>query len=202
GRHEQRGPTLRHLAPVRVIAFGSDGELIAVGTGGTEKDPESPYSHPGAGEVRLWRAATRPHVGAPPRHPTPRWALAFPPGGRLLLTGCEDGAARFFSVATGAQVGKALQGVGTVTSVAVSRDGKTAFASAAGGETARLWDAPPEHLFGKLLLQGGVVTGLSFSPDGRLLLTGTEDGLVRLWDAPAGLRVAPLPCGSPKVVAG
>jgi WD40 repeat protein len=200
-RRERRGPTLRHFASVRVLAFSPDGQLVAVGTGGAAKDPESQVPHLGAGEVRLWRAATGQPVGAPLRHPMPVWSLAFTPGGRLLLTGCEDGAARFFSVASGAQVGKALQGTGTVTSVAISRDGKMAFASAAGGETARLWDVPPEDRFGRLLLQGGVVTNLAFNPDGGLLLTGTEDGLVRLWDAADSRLLAPLPPVERKVVA-
>src|SRR5262249_23189182 len=39
------------------------------------------------------------------------------------------------------------------------------------------------------------------SHDGRLLLTGTDDGLVRLWDAADGRLLAPLPRVEQKVVA-
>ena len=66
-------------------------------------------------------------------HPDAVHSLAFSPEGRLLLTGCVDVQARFFAVSSGIQVGKGLGHNGTVTSVAYSPDGKTAFTSTAGG---------------------------------------------------------------------
>ena len=58
--------------------------------------------------------------------------------------------------------------------------------------TIRLWDTAT-GAGGVLLGHRERVTGLSFSPDGGLLVTGSQDGTVRLWptDPFQGLPVAP-----------
>ncbi|MFF3576840.1 nSTAND1 domain-containing NTPase, partial [Streptomyces mirabilis] len=74
-----------------------------------------------------------------------------------------------------------------VTSVAISRDGRT-LASAGGSET-RLWDltnpTAPRAL-GVPIKHDGWVNSVAFSPDGRTLVTGEEGnedgGSVQLWD--------------------
>jgi WD40 repeat protein len=48
--------------------------------------------------ARLWEAATGRPLGAPYPHPAALHAVAFSPDGRTLLTGCEDGLARFWEV--------------------------------------------------------------------------------------------------------
>src|SRR5262249_14086799 len=40
-----------------------------------------------------------------------------------------------------------------------------------------------------------VVSAAAFSPDGRRILTGAEDGRARLWDAATGAELASLPHG-------
>jgi WD40 repeat protein len=73
-----------------------------------------------------------------------------------------------------------------VTGLAFSPDGRTLAATFAGtGNQIYLWDAQ-----GKLLKRmshpGAHLTGLAFSPDGKTILTGSADGIPRLWDVETG----------------
>jgi tetratricopeptide (TPR) repeat protein len=59
--------------------------------------------------------------------------------------------------------------------------------------TLKVWDSAN----GKLLWNGeghkDVITGIAFSPDGKIVLTGSRDGTARLWDTASGR-----PIGQPK----
>jgi WD40 repeat protein/tRNA A-37 threonylcarbamoyl transferase component Bud32 len=189
-----RGLVMRHPGRVKAVAFSPDGEMVATGCVIEEDDPETGGHLISGGEARLWWAATGRALGASLAHPAPVWAVAFSPGGRLLLTGCEDGGARLFLTVNGMQVGKSLEHEGLVREVAFRPDGRAVLTASAGGDrhaAARLWQLPPEQLFGKPLLQGSRVLTLAFSPDGHTLLTGGDHRAAQLWDVPAGQRTGP-----------
>jgi len=57
--------------------------------------------------------------------------------------------------------------------------------------TARLWSLHPVEGIGRdapITLSGhvGTVSSAAFSPDGKILATGSHDGTVRLWDLVTG----------------
>jgi WD40 repeat protein len=54
--------------------------------------------------------------------------------------------------------------------------------------------APPPRPLRLRLLQGhaGAVTAVAATPDGRRIVSGSEDGLLRVWDAPSGAGLATL----------
>jgi WD40 repeat protein len=81
-----------------------------------------------------------------------------------------------------------------VYSVAFSPDGKTVV-TGSNDHTARLWavaTGAPVGVVGGTYIVGGMtyftsgVRSVAFSPDGKTILTGNDDGTARLWDATSG----------------
>jgi len=123
-------------------------------------------------------------------HPDKVLCLAVSPDEKVLLTGCADGTARLWDLATGDLLGPSFRHGGAVHAVAWAPDGAT-LATAGADRTARLWDRATGRAARAALGHPGVVRALAFSPDGRFLATGCADGKVRLWELAGGTKPRP-----------
>ncbi len=190
-----RSPLMVHRGRVRAVAFSPDGALAATASAIQEVNFQTRTTTIGGGEVQLWRVPTGEAIGQPLPHPKPVESLAFSPKGRRLLTGCEDGDARMFLIASGELMAKLPSNGGMIAQVAFRSDGEGCSISCIGGKStsgARLWSVAPEDGLPRLLLHGETVRTLGFSPDGSALFSGGDDRVGRLWEVATGR-----PHGSP-----
>jgi WD40 repeat protein/tRNA A-37 threonylcarbamoyl transferase component Bud32/uncharacterized protein YbaR (Trm112 family) len=185
-----RDPVRKVAQPylVAAVAFDPHGQTFL--TGGI-----SPFSR--QGEARLFHTATTEPRGAPLPHPKPVLAAAFSPDGATILTGTGDptlgrspAEARLWDAATGKLIGQPLPHGGSIAGVSFSPAGTT-FLTACSDWHARLWDVSSRKLlqtFEHSPAQGAV-TAVAFSPDERIIITGSgtpKTGQAIQWDLISG----------------
>jgi WD40 repeat protein len=179
-----------HVGPSLSLTVAPDG--LTAYSGGQDKT------------IRVWNLADgkllRTLIG-----PVPVTAVAIVEGGKTLVSGGGDGTIRWLDASDGA-VRLLLKGhTAAVVDLAVlpaGSPGGLRVVSASEDGTARLWtiaahsDGPassaktnqPPAGSPPLVLAGhkGAVRGLSLTPDGRTIVSGGDDGTVRLWGAKDG----------------
>ncbi|MFO0887754.1 MAG: serine/threonine-protein kinase [Isosphaeraceae bacterium] len=168
-----REPILVHGAPIWGVAYSPDSKRLV--TCGFDK------------KARVWDAATGRPARPPLAHPAWVTRAAFSPDGAWLATGSFDGKARLWDAATGRVVGPTYLHQGTIWNVDISPDGKNLLTDSK-DQTARVWDvAASAGDEGRLLPTSMRSHSLdaAFSPDGRTVVAGFDDG-ARLWDATTG----------------
>ena len=157
-----------HAGGTLAVAWQSGGEQFA--TSGQD------------GEVRLWDARTR---AARVIHSAVTWSerLGWSSNGKLLAVATgralqvfgSDGAPR---VSLPAQNG---------VIAAIAWRGKTSELASVGNGGANLHRLEPQVLSRELPWQGACLTA-SWSPDGRVLASGMQDGSVHFWNVAAGTQ--------------
>jgi WD40 repeat protein len=172
------------------VAYNPDGKLLA--TSGQE-----------SAVVNLWDLTANPPVPLPLEgHSKPVTSVAFDPSGRFLASGSWDKSVILWDTRTRQQLGQPLVGhVGYVFCVAFSPDGKL-LASGSGKpqpspdfreRTIILWDVRTHRPLGSPLSgHQGAVNSVAFSPDGKLLASGSDDSTVILWDVRTHRRLGQL----------
>jgi WD40 repeat protein len=183
------GPVLKHQG-LRTGRFSPTGRWVV--TAGLD------------GVARLWETSSGQLV-ASPRHGLPIKAsveaVAFSPNEGIVATGGADGAVRLWDTDTGESLEVAMLHRGPVRCVAFSPDGKLIASGAiavedhakkkkviVGGET-RVWDAATGELRHPPITCAKPVWSVAFNPDGRLLLTGSEDSYARFYWAASGRQL-------------
>jgi WD40 repeat protein len=114
--------------------------------------------------------------------------LAFSGNGRLLATGGGDGVAKLWDVGDPQEPSLLLPG-GFPYIFAISPDGCRLATAKVGQSAVGLWDwdlKTRNELRSFEWHKGGGVPAVASSRDGRNLATGSDDGIVKLWDVSTG----------------
>jgi len=174
--------SIQHSRPVRAVAISDDGNIVISG-GGTEGDYD--------GGDKGVRVADRRGGSSSllDRHYHMVSALAISPSGDRAVIASQD--TLFVYDDTRWNSARKLEGQGgTIYSVALSRDGRIAISSGGGdGQTLRVWAVKEGTCIrGWGVPQSGTRTlgAVALTADGRLAVSGSSDGTVRVWDVGQG----------------
>jgi len=148
------------------IAASPDGKLLALGI----SDNKTQLINPEDGSVIR---NLKSNYGG--------WAVAFSPDSQYIVSGTSQGILKW---ATSSGIWQLTNGGqdNTVKSLAFSHDGKTL----AGGGSGFIyfWNMENGELINQLEDDRfGVMNSLDFSPDDSMIVSGSADNIVRVWDA-------------------
>lgn len=170
--HTSTGDTVRilrgHDSGVYALGFSPNGELLA--SGSTD------------GTVRLWEVDTGQAAAVLPGHGAPVTDVQFRPDGKLLASAAANGTIRIWDVASRRTLMVLTdREASPIRSVAFHPRERT-LATGCNDGVIRLWPLTPGAQ--PKLLRGHTnrVTGVAFSQDGSLLVSGSWDQTVRVWN--------------------
>lgn len=167
---------LIHKAPIRVVHFNSDGQLIL--TGSID------------GVVRVWSSQTGEQVGKDLILPGVVMEAKFRPGHDQLVNGksgslivavaWEDGTALLWDVMTHEQSELIHSKSISLTALCFRNDGQFVATGSEDG-TVKIWNAETGKPVGEPLRHPAPLRDAEFSPDGTKLVTGSDDGTLTIW---------------------
>jgi WD40 repeat protein len=164
--------------PLRTADFSPDGASVAAAGEGPA--------------VFLWRPLDRRLPDELGRHTSRIESVAFAPDGGSVASASWDGTVRLWQIDDPNKRLPPLRGDGKeLSSVAFSSDGSRLAAGGFSGSV-WVWDSQTRRLVTRLPGRQ-VIWNLSFSRDGRFLVTAAEDGVARVFAIASGRAVAQLP---------
>jgi WD40 repeat protein len=160
---------------VYAIALSPDGKKVASGSGD--------------GVVRLWDVATGKVIAKWVGHTGITYCVSWRrDGGRVVSGSHDDGTARVWDVESGKTVLAIETGFWNVDAVICSPD-TTMIATGGGGgeENLKIWDAKTGKLVANLKRHTDTVTCLTWTADGKTLISGSGDCSIRTWNTTSSL---------------
>ena len=176
-----------HTRDLTSVAISPNGQILASGS----------YDK----TLRLWDVAAGRELKQLTGHKYSVNSVVISPNGQILASGSGDETVRLWDVATGRQLKQLTGHKYSVNSVAISPNGQI-LASGSDDNTVRLWDLSVSGIgfwkkpSGKQLQQltghTSTVNGVTISPNGQILASGSWDQTVRLWDVATGRQLQQL----------
>ncbi|KAE9402798.1 WD40 repeat-like protein, partial [Gymnopus androsaceus JB14] len=190
----------RHTAGVNSVAFSPDGKRIVSGSFDQT--------------LCIWNVETGKIIGESLQgHTSGVNSVAFSPDGKRIVSGSDDQKVCIWNAETGMIIGDPLQGhTDYVRSLAFSPDAQR-IVSRSDDQTVCIWNAETGNIIGEPLqghigytmciwnaeigkiigepLQGHThyVRSVAFSPDGKRIVSGSEDQTVCIWNVETGMII-------------
>ena len=189
-RNVQRQSLEKLASPAHLLVTSADGRWVAFGLAN--------------GKIRLTDLASGRVTVSLAAHAGPVKALAFSADGARLVSGSADKSVLVWNVQTLAQEGPTITTPAAVNSVALVGEGKL-IATAGEDKVIRIWSLPGDgvdnskpqkELNGH---EGPVHCLATVQANGSQLLSGGQDGTVRLWNLADGKVIRSMNHGGPVV---
>ncbi|MCI0464196.1 MAG: WD40 repeat domain-containing protein [Gemmataceae bacterium] len=166
------------------LAFSPDGKLLACD----------------GRQIQVWDGATSKQLAILDDHKDPFLSAAFSPDGEVLATGGSQHAVNLWQARTGRLLASLPCRQGWIPALAISPDGSVL---AVGSREIPLPLPPILQANGRITLYAvptghvvktvrGPMPGIrcvAFSPDGRTLASGWDEGTIQLWQVPSSTRL-------------
>jgi WD40 repeat protein len=188
-RDVANGQALHMLDQVKVtrLDYSPDGRWIASTEGGIGRDTKFPGEALSAKAPLVIRDAGTGHmVHSLDAGPSNLNGLAFSPDGHRVAAVGDDSLLRVWDTETGVRLRCARTGLSWVGPLAFSPDGRQIATAGCGEAGVKVWDSATGRLITDLPGHPGHLTCVAYSPDNRLLASGSADKTVRIWDLATG----------------
>ena len=149
-------------------SFTPDGQWLVLAYGETTK----------AGLVQVVEVATGQTKHQWTAHSDTIYATSISRDGKLLATGSADKLVRLWTLPEGKEKGQFEGHTGHVLAVAFNEDASR-LASGGSDKELKIWDVQTKQKVIAIAAHPSAITGLTWTPDGKTLLSTCEDGVAR-----------------------
>lgn len=164
-----------HSDDVRGVAFSPDGGTLASASVDTT--------------IRVWSLYTGEVIRTLHGHLRPLTDVDISPDGSTLASRATDAAIKLWDLQTGQEI-RTLTTASNAYMAVFSPDGS----ALAGGVSylIKLWDPQTGRELQTMRGHTAYIWSVDFSPDGRMLVSGSYDRTIKVWDAVSGLEIRTL----------
>ncbi len=168
---------------LRKTIFGHNGE--AVQDLQFSLDGNRLYSGSDDDTIKIWDVATGKEFKTLKGHNSDVWSIELTSDGKHLYSGSPDGTLKKWDVETGEEL-DTFDDLAS-WSIALSPNEKQILSSR--GSTIKLWELETGGELLSLTGHESMINSVSFSPNGRLIVSGSQDKTIRIWDLTSEVEI-------------